>query len=291
LELGGKDPMVFCNDVKLGDVIPWAMRGCFQNCGQNCCGVERLFVYSSIVEEFLKQIVPKVAALNQGIPLATCGASCANIDCGSMIMDAQMDLIQELIDDAVSNGATVHCGGQRNSTLNGQFYQPTVISGVTTSMRISQEEVFGPVMCILTVPNDSDELCVQLVNTCPFGLGSSVYSAKQNRAMNIGKQIRSGFFSVNDFGACYMIQSLPFGGVGESGFGRFAGPEGLRACCLERSIVKDRVWGVRTSIPSPIGYPINTLQAMGFAKGLLQLFYSESLVTKLKGIFALIKHG
>merc|ERR1712079_332583 len=112
-------------------------------------------------------------------------------------------------------------------------------------MRIFQEEVFGPVMAIVSVPNDSDDECVHLINSCRFGLGSSVYSKSQTRGMAIGKQIRSGMFTVNDFGVNYMIQSLPFGGVNESGFGRFAGEEGLRACCLERSIVEDRIWGVR----------------------------------------------
>merc|ERR1712038_196331 len=112
-------------------VIPWAMRGCFQNSGQNCCGVERLFIYESIQSKFLSSILPKVQALRQGIPLATCGSD-GNIDCGSMIMDRQMDIIQELIDDAVQKGAILHCGGKRNKSLDGQFYEPTVISNITS---------------------------------------------------------------------------------------------------------------------------------------------------------------
>ena len=109
--------------------------------------------------------------------------------------------------------------------------------------------------------------------------------------MKIGKQIRSGMFTVNDFGVNYLIQSLPFGGVRESGFGRFAGPEGLRACCLERSIVEDRIPGVRTTIPSPIDYPIKKEQGLPFGMALIQLFYNESILGKIKGIFGLIKHG
>ena len=87
-----------------------------------------------------------------------------------------------------------------------------------------------------------------------------------------------------------MIQSLPFGGVKESGFGRFAGPEGLRACCLERSIVKDRIWGIRTAIPSQIDYPIEPTQGLPFTMSLMKLFYSESLLGKLMGIIGLIKN-
>eukprot|EP00560_Eucampia_antarctica_P000672 CAMPEP_0197840156 /NCGR_PEP_ID=MMETSP1437-20131217/45440_1 /TAXON_ID=49252 ORGANISM="Eucampia antarctica, Strain CCMP1452" /NCGR_SAMPLE_ID=MMETSP1437 /ASSEMBLY_ACC=CAM_ASM_001096 /LENGTH=384 /DNA_ID=CAMNT_0043449715 /DNA_START=672 /DNA_END=1826 /DNA_ORIENTATION=+ len=290
LELGGKDPMVFCEDVDIQSVIPWAMRGCYQNGGQNCCGVERLFLYESMAEKFIQEIVPKVKALRQGIPLAACGAS-GDVDCGAMIMDGQMDIIQRLIDDAVAKGARLHCGGKRNPNLLGQFYEPTVLSRVTSDMRIAQEEVFGPVMCISIVPNDDDDECIRMVNNCNFGLGSSVYCAKQKRGMEIGQQIRSGMFTVNDFGVNYLIQSLPFGGVKESGFGRFAGPEGLRACCLERSIVKDRIPGVRTSIPPPINYPIEATKGLPFGMALLNLFYNESWIAKVKAIAGLIKYG
>eukprot|EP00957_Ditylum_brightwellii_P035278 2675538-Ditylum_brightwellii.AAC.1 len=130
-----------------------------------------------------------------------------------------------------------------------------------------------------------------MINACSFGLGSSVYSASQKRGMKIGKQLRSGMFTVNDFGVNYLIQSLPFGGVGESGFDRFAGPEGLRACCLERSIVEDRIPGVRTTIPSPIDYPIDIRKGLPFGTSLVNLFYNESLLGKIKAIFGLIKYG
>jgi acyl-CoA reductase-like NAD-dependent aldehyde dehydrogenase len=287
LELGGKDAMVFVDDVKLDTVIPWAMRGCFQNSGQNCCGVERLFVYESIVSNFIAAIVEKVSTLRQADPLSS-----NLVDCGAMVMDAQCTLIQALVDDAALKGATVHCGGKRNLLCKGgQFYEPTLLSGVTSNMRIWKEEVFGPIMCVVTVPGDNDETCVQLVNDCPFGLSSSVYSANPARALAIGSQFNTGMFTANDFGVNYLIQSLPFGGVKESGFGRFAGPEGLRACCLERSIVVDRIPGIRTSIPSAIDYPMNTKQGMGFGKGLVKLFYGDSLWMKAKGTVDLIKHG
>jgi acyl-CoA reductase-like NAD-dependent aldehyde dehydrogenase len=206
-------------------------------------------------------------------------------------MNRQMDIIQELIDDAVDKGAVLHCGGKRNKTLSGQFYEPTLISGVTEEMRIFHEELFGPVMCIIKVPSNDDEKCIHMINQCNFGLGSSVYSRSQKRAEAIGKRIRSGMFTANDFGVNYLIQSLPFGGVKESGFGRFAGPEGLRSCCLERSIVVDRIPGVRTSIPDPIDYPIESGKGLYFGIALVNLFYSESAIAKLQSIVTLIKSG
>lgn len=261
------------------------MRGCFQNCGQNCCGIERLFVYEGIYDKFISAVLPKVKALRQG------DACSSNVDCSAMVMDRQMDIIQELIDDAVAKGAVLHCGGKRNKTLPGQFYEPTLISSVTEEMKIFHEELFGPVMCVIKVPANDDETCIRMINQCNFGLGSSVYSNSQRRAEAIGKRIRSGMFTANDFGVNYLIQSLPFGGVKESGFGRFAGPEGLRSCCLERSIVVDRFPGVRTSIPEAIDYPIESKKGLSFGIALVNLFYSESAVAKLQAIGTMIKNG
>jgi len=206
-------------------------------------------------------------------------------------MAEQMDIIQSLVDDAVAKGATLHCGGKRNSSFSGQFYEPTLISGITDDMRISHEEVFGPVMCVIKVPNNDDEECIRLINKCNFGLGSSVYSGNQKRALALGARIRSGMFTANDFAVNYLIQSLPFGGVNESGFDRFAGPEGLRGCCLMRSIVVDRIPGVKTSIPPAIDYPMNKNKGFSFGNSLIGLFYHERLVGKMKSIFGLIKYS
>ena len=126
LELGGKDVMVFRHDVVVENIVPMVMRGCFQNSGQNCVGVERVLVYESLLEKFLERVVPVVKALRQGVPLECCGAD-GKVDCGSMIMPRQLEIVQELVDDAVAKGATLHCGGKQNKDLNGQFYEPTIL--------------------------------------------------------------------------------------------------------------------------------------------------------------------
>jgi acyl-CoA reductase-like NAD-dependent aldehyde dehydrogenase len=291
LELGGKDAMVITEDCKVAEVLPWVLRGCFQNCGQNCVGVERVVVYESIHDEFIQHILPRVKALRQGIPLETCGSD-ANVDCGALVMEAQLQHIQELVDDAVSKGAKLLTGGKRNAALkNGQFYEPTVLTGVTPEMRIFREEVFGPVMTVVKVPNDDDAACIKIVNDSAFGLSSSVYCGDAARGLAIGRQIRSGMCCINDFGSNYLVQSLPFGGVNDSGFGRFAGIEGLRSICLERSILTDRIPGIKTSIPAPIDYPIDKQKGLPFADSLIQLFYNESWIAKIKGIVGLIKYG
>ena len=126
LELGGKDVMVLRHDVKVSKIVPFVMRGCFQNSGQNCVGVERVLVYESILDEFISNVVPKVKALRQGNPLPSCGAD-GKVDCGSMIMPRQLEIVQALVDDAVKKGATLHCGGKVNQSLNGQFFEPTIL--------------------------------------------------------------------------------------------------------------------------------------------------------------------
>jgi acyl-CoA reductase-like NAD-dependent aldehyde dehydrogenase len=290
LELGGKDVMVLRHDVKLSSVIPFVMRGCYQNSGQNCVGVERVLVYESIYDDFVKQIVPKVKALRQGNPLPCCGAD-GKVDCGSMIMPRQLEIVQALVDDALKKGASLHCGGKVNPGLNGQFFEPTVLSDVTPEMDIFNQEVFGPVMTIVKVPNDDDQECIRLVNTCDFGLGSSIFTSNDAEGLAIGQQFKTGMLTVNDYASNYLIQSLPFGGVKESGFGRFAGIEGLRALCLERAIVVDKTPFVRTSIPPVIDYPIDVAKGFPFTESLVQLFYNESITGKIKGILGLIKNG
>jgi len=295
LELGGKDPMIFTETTPMDDCIAWSMRGVYQNAGQNCCGVERLVVYESIFDEFISKITPLVENLKQGDPVTR------KVDCGAMCMPNAAARIQELIDDAVKKGAVVHCGGKVRDAKDmptddcnpKAFYPPTIISNLTSDMRIFKEEVFGPVMCVFKVPGDSDEECIEIANNCDFGLGSSVYCKDIKRAQYIAKNIKSGMITINDFGCNYLIQSLPFGGIKESGFDRFAGKEGLRGCCYPRAVVNDKFPSIMTtSIPPPLQYPVNFDRAFGFGSSLIHLFYEESLWRKITdGIIGLIKWG
>lgn len=129
--------------------------------------------------------------------------------------------MQALVDDAVAKGAQLLAGGVLPPQDNGQFYPPTILSGIKPGMRIWTEEVFGPVMSIVSW--SADDEVVALANDCPFGLGSSVFARSQARARRIASKLEAGMSSVNDFATTYMCQSLPFGGVKHSGFDRFAG--------------------------------------------------------------------
>jgi len=267
LELGGKDPFVICDDADFSQACQLVMRGVFQNAGQNCIGVERVFVQDSIHQKFTDRIVPEVKALRQRI-----NVDGWEVDVGAMTMgEPALKHIQRLVDDAVAKGAKLLCGGSRNTDVtHGAFYRPTVLDNVTSDMLVAQEEVFGPVMSIFSFKDDDD--LVALANACPFALGSSVFSLNTRRARALTKRIDAGMANINDFGVNYLAQSLPFGGMKQSGYDKFAGVEGLRGCCMVKAVTEDRFPGVRTTIPPPMQYPMKK-NAFAFVQELICLFY------------------
>ncbi|PRW57735.1 Aldehyde dehydrogenase 22A1 [Chlorella sorokiniana] len=280
LELGGKDAFIVCDDADLDQVLPTALRGAFQSCGQNCAGAERFIVHDKVFDQFVRRAAETTAALRQG---AASGEEM--VDCGAMCMPGAAEKVQELIDDAVAKGATVAAGGKLpRGGAAGQFYPPTVITGVTPDMRIWQEEVFGPVMAVVKFATDDE--AVAIANDCPFGLGSSVFSGSRRRARAIAACLEAGMSSLNDFATTYMCQSLPFGGVKHSGFDRFAGIEGLRGMCIPKAVAEDR-WPFKTAIPPLLQYPVSD-KAFSFVSSLVWMFYAPSWAGNAKGLAGLI---
>merc|ERR1719258_56862 len=157
--------------------------------------------------------------------------------------------------------------------------------------RIAQEEIFGP-SCASFASTSSDEDAIAKANACAFGLSSCAFAASTARAKSVASRLKAGMSSVNDLeGTTYLSQSLPFGGVGESGFDKFAGPEGLRGLCLARSCCEDKLGFARTSIPPPLHYPSKGKGRQDFAMGLVELFYGDGVAGKVRGIVKLIKAG
>lgn len=274
LELGGKDAFVVCEDADLSAAVPTALRGCFQSSGQNCTGAERFIVHEKVADEFVRRSAETVASMRQGP-----ASGDALVDCGSLCLPGLAEKVQALVDDAVTKGATLVAGGYLPDG-DAQFYPPTIITGVNSTMRIWEEEVFGPVMAVTTFATDDE--AVHLANECAFGLGSSVFSRNVKRARSIAARLEAGMSSINDFAATYMAQSLPFGGVKESGFDRFAGVEGLRGMCIPKAVAEDR-WPFSTTIPPMLQYPVRP-QAFRFVTSLVWMFYGMSWGDNIRGL-------
>eukprot|EP01034_Spumella_vulgaris_P022998 gene22998-29184_t len=291
LELGGKDPFVVCDDVDVKTVLQTACRGVWQNMGQNCAGPERFFVYDKVFQEFCDGVTKIVREMKVGSSLGD-----DFVDCGSICMGPnQMKHYQNLVDDAVKKGAKLLHGGYIPSPdsplAKGSFYPPTILADIPEEAIIAQEEIFGPIMAIFRVKDNSDDTAVRMANNCDFALSSCAFSADAGRAKKLAGRLTAGMSAVNDLEGCtYMSQSLPFGGCKKSGYDRFAGPEGLRGLCLTRSVCEDLIPFIRNSIPPPMEYPSTGVGHL-FAAGLIDFFYSTSFAGNIRGVCTVIYYS
>src|SRR5215208_106024 len=154
LELGGKDAMIVCADANMPNAISGCLWGGFANAGQTCSGIERVYVVREVAERFVEGVVEGARALRVGDPLDY------ETEIGPMVSREQFDIVRELVDDAVANGATLRCGGPVDVAGHpaGSFYAPAVLTGVTHDMRIMREEIFGPVAPIVTVADEDEAI-------------------------------------------------------------------------------------------------------------------------------------
>lgn len=234
LELGGKDPFIVFEDAQLEAAAHGAVNGCFINAGQNCVSSERVLVQRSVAKEFEQRVVAIARELRVGHSKKK-GA----IDVGAIITPPQLERIERLVEEAISEGARLLVGGKRLDG-EGTFFEPTVLSGVTPSMTIMREEVFGPVMLIAEFADEEEAL--RIANGTRFGLGASLFTRDKERASRILRRLDSGMVAVNEFGGTtYMAQDLPFGGIKASGFGQMNGRDGLRAFTRKMAILDDAV--------------------------------------------------
>jgi acyl-CoA reductase-like NAD-dependent aldehyde dehydrogenase len=277
LELGGKDPMILCEDADLDLAAASAMAGVFINAGQNCLSSERLLVNDAVYDAFVARMTEQVQALRQGPPLGP-----EQVDVGAIISPLQLELIAELVEDARAKGARILAGGRVALPEVGQYYAPTLIADATPEMRIMTEETFGPVMVISRVRDDAHAL--ELANSTPFGLSSTVFSRDPARAAWFAERLQAGSTLVNDFGLNYMIQGLPFGGVKASGFGRLNGVQGIRALCNAKAVVEDRV---------AVGVPTKVFPAApgdyATYKAAIEAIYRPALAGKVRGAGQLLR--
>jgi acyl-CoA reductase-like NAD-dependent aldehyde dehydrogenase len=223
LELGGKDPQIVCADADLANAGSGAVWGGFANAGQTCSGIERTYVLRDVADEFIAGVVRRAEALTVGDPLEW------DTEIGPMVSEDQFALVNELVDDAMASGAERLCGGPREvEGLSGKFIAPTVLTGVTHEMRIMKEEIFGPVLPIVTV--DSEEEAVRLANDSEFGLGASVWTKDRAKGERMARRIESGMVWVNDHSFTHGACQCSWGGVKSSGLGRSHSKFGFYEC-------------------------------------------------------------
>jgi acyl-CoA reductase-like NAD-dependent aldehyde dehydrogenase len=233
LELGGKDAMVVLADADLDVASSAAVWGSYTNCGQVCLSVERLFVEREVAEKFTAMCVEKTKKLRVG------AGNDPATDVGPMIRPQHVRRMMDLIEDAESRGARVLCGGHPRADLGPNYFEPTVIVGVDSTMKLFQEETFGPILAIETVPDAN--AAVKGANDSPFSLSASVWTRDANRGMAIAAQLRAGAVMVNDLISYFAIAEAPHGGCGASGWGRTHGKAGILEMVREKYVDIDRL--------------------------------------------------
>ncbi len=214
LELGGKAPFVVLADADLDAAVDAAIFGAFANSGQICMSTERLVVDASLADAFVAKFGARARALPLGDPRE------GPVVLGSVVDMRSVAHCNALIDDALARGATLVCGGRADSTL----MPATVLDHVTPAMRIYHEESFGPVKPVVRV--QGDEAAIACANDNAFGLASAVFSRDTARALNVARRIESGICHING-PTVHDEAQMPFGGVKQSGFGRFGGKAGI----------------------------------------------------------------
>src|SRR4051812_1045245 len=224
LELGGNDPLIVDSDADVAGAARAALWGGCSNAGQTCIGVERVYVVDAVFDRFvddIKRLAEPVRA----------GDGCA---LGPMTMPKQVDVVRAHVEDALTRGATAVVGGP--DSIRAPFIDPIVLVDVPDDAQMMREETFGPVLSITRV-KDIDE-AVDKANRTAYGLGAAVFGKK--RAYDAARRLRSGMASVNSVLAFAGFPALPFGGVGESGFGRIHGEDGLKEFTRPKSIARKK---------------------------------------------------
>ena len=226
IEAGGKDALIVDEDADLKAAAEAALWGGMSNAGQTCIGTERIYVHERVYDDFVEEIMEQARGLRAGED------SGAKI--GPITMPSQIGIISSHIDDALAKGATAILGGA--DSVGERFVQPVILTNVPEDSSAITEETFGPTLTINAVKDMDD--AIARTNATRYGLASAVFSKKHGT--ELARRIRSGMTSVNSIIAFVAVPSLPFGGVGDSGFGRIHGPDGLKEFTYAKSITSQR---------------------------------------------------
>ncbi|HEX4252745.1 MAG TPA: aldehyde dehydrogenase family protein [Pseudonocardia sp.] len=226
IECGGKDPLIVDADADLDAAADAAVWGGMSNAGQTCVGVERVYVVEPVADEFLRRVVARAHAVRAGAD--------ETADFGPMTMPAQLDVVAGQLRDALDKGAHALVGG--TASVRAPYVEPVVLTDVPEDSTAITQETFGPLLTVNRVA-DADE-AITRANATAYGLGASVFSGR--RGEEIAARLRCGMVAVNGVITFAGVPALPFGGVGDSGFGRIHGEDGLREFARAQAVTRQR---------------------------------------------------
>jgi acyl-CoA reductase-like NAD-dependent aldehyde dehydrogenase len=219
LELGGKSACVVFADAdleKVGRLAPYAV---FENCGQDCCARSRLIVQESVADEVVERYAETARNLRVGMPESP------DTEIGPLISAGQRETVERYVAVGLDEGARLVTGGERpgGDLEAGFFYRPTVLAGVRNDMTVAREEIFGPVVSVITFRDEAD--AVRIANDTPYGLSGSLWTRDGARQLRVARALRTGVLGVNTNSSVFV--QAPFGGYKQSGVGKELGMEAL----------------------------------------------------------------
>ena len=214
LELGGHAPFIVFEDADIDQAVTEVMKSKFRNTGQTCVCANRIYVQDSILETFSKAYAKAAAALKVGDPTKD------DTDLGPLVDEQGLQKVKAHVSDALEKGASLLTGGQ---ALDGLYFEPTVLTGITDDMQLMSEETFGPVAPLISFKTEEEAL--ERANGVPYGLAAYFYTQNLSRAYRVAERLEYGIIGVND--GLPSAPYIPFGGVKQSGLGREGGHWGL----------------------------------------------------------------
>jgi succinate-semialdehyde dehydrogenase/glutarate-semialdehyde dehydrogenase len=275
LELGGNDAMIICADADVNRAVAGALWAGLSNSGQSCAGVERIFVAQEIYEPFLALLKQEMAKLRHGVDTDF------NVEIGSLTTKAQLKKVQELVADAVAKGARIYESG--TDSTKGYFHKLMIVENADESMRVMQEEIFGPVLAVMKVENM--DRAVKAANNSLLGLTASVWTRSRATAHLIAGRLQAGAISINDHLMTHGLAETPWGGFKQSGIGRTHGHLGLEEMTQPRVVIDDILPGVKRNM---WWYPHNKKVYEGL-RGAMEFLYSKNFKKRVEGSIRLVK--
>ena len=277
LELGGNDAMIVCDDADPYRAAMGALWAGFQNAGQSCGGVERIYVHEKVYDDFMSILKEKIDNLKVNI------GSDLNSQMGCMTTSKQVETVKHHIEDALNKGARIFAQSKVPENLSNNFIPATVLINVNHDMLVMRDETFGPVVGVMKF--QEIEEAINLANDSYLGLTGSVWSRNQRKAEKIAKRIKAGVVTINDHLMSHGLPETPWGGFKESGIGRTHGKFGFDEMTQPMVIVKDLLGFAKKQI---WWHPYSEKVYQGL-KGLLYLLYHKNMITKIRSSLHLLK--